>query len=126
MLGEGGQPSYQRATSAFNIRRFTALSPIRSISSGFNCHYESEREIDIQEGDIVGACIYDPDDGFFIDYSQLDVVGNANGFSLLEMSDVSDCGFGEMPSSVVEADLSVATSRILHLSAEIGINCSSL
>lgn len=121
MLGEGGQPSYQRVTSAFNIRRFTALSPIRPVSSGFNCHYESEREIDIQEGDIVGACVYDPDDGFFIDYSQLDIIGNASEFSLLEMRNVDDCGSSVlvMPSSIAETDLSMVTSSILHLSAEI-------
>ena len=69
----------------------------------------------------MGACIFDPDNILIFVHSQLDVVGEASGYSLLEMNDVSECDFGAVPSQVSDSDLTERTSRILHLYAEIGM-----
>ena len=39
-------------------------------------------------GDVVGACIYDPQDGSNRVRKQLDIVGQANDHSLMQMNDI--------------------------------------
>ena len=118
MSASNGSDVYQRVSNTFTIDRVFALDPI---FSGFNCHNEFVARVEVQRGDVLGACIFDPDNGIFLVHSQLDVVGEASGYSLLEMNDVSECDFGAIPSRVSASRLTESTSRILHLYAEIGM-----
>ena len=113
---------YQQVSSTFTADRVALTS--NPISSGFNCHDELDignEAVQVQRGDLVGACIFDPDNFLIFAHSQLDVVGEASGYSLLEMEDVSECDFGAIPSQISASDLRERTSRILHLYADIGI-----
>ena len=114
---------YQRVSDVFTAVRYSILSPFGPyISGGFNCHniFElGDEDVEVQAGDIVGACIFDPDNVLFFINSQLDVIGDANGYSLHVMNDVSDCDFGAIPSTVEATDLREVSSRILHIHAEI-------
>ena len=73
---------------------------------------------DIEAGDLVGACIYDLPQ---TNRKQMDIVGQANGYSLMQMSAGSqiECGDNSMPSSISSSQLSTIDSRILHLYATI-------
>ena len=122
ILDSGGDGDfYQRVSNTFTADRVAFINPI---SSGFNCHDELDigsEAVEVQRGDVVGACVFDPENHLIIFvHSQLDVIGEADGYSLLEMNDVSECDFGEIPSRVSASDLRETTSRILHLYAEIG------
>ena len=120
MLASNGSDVYQRVSNTFTIDRILLLDPI---FPGFNCHNEfiaGGEVVELQMGDVLGACIFDPEDGLF-SHSQLDVVGEASGYSLLEMNDVSECDFRAIPSRVSAPRLTERTSRILHLYAEIGM-----
>ena len=110
---------YQRVSSPYTAYKIALFDPI---SSRFNCDNELDigSEVEVQMGDIVGACIFDPDNNGIFIHSQIDVVGTANGYSLLEMDDISECGADALPSQVLASDLGEQTSRILHVYAEIG------
>ena len=112
---------YQQVSSTFTADR-VALSQ-NPISSGFNCHDELDigsEAVEVQRGDVIGACIFDPNNFVIFIHSQLDVVGEGSGSSLLEMNDVSECDFDAIPSRVSASSLREQTSRILHLYADIG------
>ena len=89
------------------------------ISQGFNCYTDSidagESPLTIQAGDIVGACVFDPD-GFRL---QLDVVGEASGESLLQMG-AAGCSREDIPSDISANQLSPLNSRRLYVYADIG------
>ena len=111
---------YQRVSDVFTAVRYGYFSPY--ISRGFNCHNIfdlGDEDVEVQAGDIVGACIFDPENALIFINSQLDVIGDANGYSLHVMNDVSDCDFGEIPSTVEDSALREVSSRILHIHAEI-------
>ena len=76
-------------------------------------------DFDVEEGDVFGVCIVDSRDEFFYDRRELDVVGEASGYSLMQMNDVSGCDHTMIPSSVLGSQLSIVDSRILHLYATI-------
>ena len=120
-MSDSGGLYYQQVSRTFTADR-VALTQ-NPISSGFNCHDELDigsEAVEVQKGDVIGACIFDPDNFFLIIHSQLDIVGEANDHSLLEMNDVSECDFGAIPSRISATDLREQTSRILHLYADIG------
>ena len=75
----------------------------------------------IVAGDVVGACIYDPGDSLSrgIVRRQLDIVGQANGHSLMQINNVRGCSFNSVPSNISSSLLSKVNSRILHLYANI-------
>lgn len=94
-------------------------SPLNTNNGNFSCVEQDVRDFRIQFEDIVGACIYDSEDNRGV-RNQLDIVGQANGYSLSQMEDVSSCVSGNsMPSSISYNQLSIIESRILHLYATI-------
>ena len=119
-VASNGHDVYQQISNTFTVDRIALFDPI---SRGFNCHNEfiaGGEAVEVQRGDVLGACIFDPDNGIILVHSQLDVVGEASDYSLLEMDDVSECDFGAVPSRILASNLREQTSRILHLYAEIG------
>ena len=82
----------------------------------FWCFEESVNTIRIEIGNIVGACIYQPSRK---NREQLDIVGRANGYTLMQMDGVGDCDRDSMPSSISSSQLTNGHSRILHLSDNI-------
>ena len=74
---------------------------------------------DVEKGDVVGVCIVDPPDTNRFHRRQLDVVGEASGYSLMQMNDVSGCDHTMIPSSVLGSQLSIVNSTILHVYANI-------
>ena len=120
MLDPGsGSYTYERVSNVFSIRiiREEGLSH----NSSFVCDSLDEKEFTIEAGDIVGACIFDPNDSETRFRKQLDIVGEVSGYSLLQMKDVSACtvGLNRLPPSISNSMLSVIDSRILHLYADI-------
>ena len=115
----GGGDFYQRVSNASTAYKVAFFDPILL---RFNCDNELEIEdhVLVQTGDVVGACIFDPDNNGIFIHSQIDVVGTANSYSLHEMNDISECGDNALPSRVLVSDLRVQPSRILHVYAEIG------
>ena len=119
-MASNGHDVYQQISNTFTVDRIFLLDPI---SRGFNCHNEfvtGGEAVEVQRGDVLGACIFDPDNVFIFVHSQLDVVGEASNYSLLEMDDVSECDFDAVPSQVLASNLREQTSRILHFYADIG------
>jgi hypothetical protein len=117
MSASNGSEFYQRVSDTSTIDRILLVDPI---FPGFNCRGEGNQAVEIQRGDVVGACIFDPEDGRFFIHSQLDVVGEGSNHSLLETNDVSECDYDAVPYQVLASNLREQTSRILHLYAEIG------
>ena len=92
-------------------------------TGGFTC-YDDEIDVGespfiVQEGDIIGACVFDGDDTLAFDRRQLNVVGETSGESLMEADD--DCNGNELPSNVLREDLDTIPSRRLHIKANIGM-----
>ena len=118
-MGSGNDTHYIRVGSSLRTvgRRG---DQIPSANEGnFWCREVNVRtDFQTEVGDIVGACIYDPQDNNRV-RKQLDIVGQANGYSLIQMNDVSDCSDNSMPSNISSSQLSTIDSRILHLYATI-------
>ena len=95
------------------------------ITQGFNCYDDSidvgNSPLTIQTGDILGACVFDPDGDirFVLTRLPLDVVGEASGGSLLQMS-TAGCSREDIPLDIPASQFSPATSRRLHIYANIG------
>jgi hypothetical protein len=95
------------------------------VQGGFNCYTDSidvgNSPLTIQAGDILGACIFDPDGDipFIVTRLQLDVVGEASGASLLRMN-TDECSRQDIPSDIPANQLSTLASRRLHIYANIG------
>lgn len=115
MTYNNGSIYYQRISSSFNINR--SGNQVRGIQD-YDCHNMNVNNFEIEAGDVVGVCIFDPNN---VDRErrQLDVVGEARDYSLMQMNDVSGCERRTLPSRVLESQLSVINSRILHLYATI-------
>ena len=91
---------------------------INALSQNFNCFNISVSDFIIEAGDIVGGCVYDPAGGGST--RQLDIVGqNAAGYSLMQMSDESQCEQNSLPLSISSSQLFILNSRILHVYASI-------
>ena len=88
---------------------------------GFNCYDDiANSSLPIQAGDILGACVFDPEDiPFIVSRLPLDVVGVASGGSLLEMN-TGGCSRQIIPSDIPANQLSTLASRRLHIYANIG------
>jgi hypothetical protein len=98
---------------------------------GFNCYTDSidvgDSPLTIQAGDILGACVFDPDGDIVFENNNnllirlpLDVVGEASGpeEALLQMS-TDGCSREEIPSDIPANQLSTLDSRRLHIYANI-------
>ena len=132
-MGSGGDVRYQRVSDAFTARvttsRLAGANPTRTIvdsiiqENGFNC-YDDTNDINmpvpVQAGELVGVCIFSPEDGSFFTRNQLNIVGNGGEESLLQMDNVGGCSVDSIPSSIQADDLSTVGNRRLHIYANIG------
>ena len=130
-MGAGDSAPYNRVTEIpiFSATRtganFTGNSLVDTeiIQGGFNCYNSSIVPFTIQAGDVLGACVFDPDGD---DILPLDVVSNVTGESLLQMAATSECSVEAIPSPVQSAGmqgLSMIDNRRLHIYANIGKLC---
>jgi hypothetical protein len=94
---------------------------------GFNCYDDfvgaGASPLIVQAGDLLGACVFDPVEDTNYDRRQLDVVGETemDGESLLGMS-TSGCTTDALPSNIPISQLSMVSSRRLHIYANISNN----
>ena len=90
------------------------------VQNGFTCFNDSNNidlPLSVQAGDLVGACIFKPQESY---RRQLNIVGEVDGESLLGMSDVIECSVDDIPSSIRADQLSTHDNRRLHIYANIG------
>ena len=136
-MGSGNDVKYERVSEIFRalrtIERFTDVNVARVdgeiVEDGFNCYDDSidvgNSPLTIQAGDILGACVFDPENMRFglvqVNRLQLDIVGEASGQSLLQM-DTTGCTTEAIPSNIPANQLSTQSPRKLHLYANIGIS----
>ena len=88
-MGSGSSVHYDRVSEMFRAIRtisdFTDNSIIDGEISqgGFNCYTDSidvgNSPLTIQAGDVLGACVFNPDNSFGVTRLQLDVVGQGGG-----------------------------------------------
>ena len=76
----------------------------------------------VQAGDLVGACVFRPENSNIFDRYQLNVVGESDGSKdyLLEMG-VGGCSIDDIPTSIRLNKLSRRNRRRLHIYANIGL-----
>ena len=133
---------YERVSETFRATR--AISGITEesnidgeiVQGGFNCYDDSidvgNSPVTIQAGDILGACVFDPSDERIniplvgstatVVRLPLDVVGEVNGESLLQIG-TDGCSRTSIPSDISTNQLSTINSRRLHIYANIGKLC---
>ena len=101
---------------------------------GFMCYNDSivdtsNSPLTVQEGDIIGACVFSPQDEGGLDRRELDIVGEiTNGESLLlDNNDlVNTCTMDIIPSSIqCCSDFRELSNRRLHIYANIGITIAN-
>ena len=108
--------SYNNVSEAFTAERYT------NPATAFEClTFPISNQIQIQCGDMIGACIYNPPDQDSGDREETYVVsrGASNNHYLMRASDrdSSGCGDFTVPSTV--SSLSRRGGRVLHISANI-------
>ena len=137
-MGSGSNTRYVRVSEIFRAIRTVAgftNAPGTGVDGeiaqgGFNCYTDSidagVSPLTIQVGDILGACIFDPDGDIVVNDIDilirlpLDVVGEASGESLLQMG-TAGCSREDIPSDIPANQLSTLNSRRLHVYANIGM-----
>ena len=126
VMGSGENERYERVSNMYSAvittGRLAGFPVVDGViqQSGFNCYSDSlDTPLTVQGGDIVGACIFRPPDGFGFSRRQLNIVGDVNGETLLGM-DESECTMDRIPFNISASRLSSQTSRRLHLYANIG------
>ena len=128
----GGQERYERVSRMFSAVRTNGLAARIADpedggiqEDGFVCYSDSagRTPVTIQAGDVIGACIFYPNDISSFDRLQLDIVGRQTGTlgeSLLELSESeASCSRNSIPNSILGNDLSSRNDRRLHLYANI-------
>jgi hypothetical protein len=133
-MGIGSNVSYIRVSDIFRaVRTNLGLLEIESdgeiSEGGFHCYTDSldadDSSLNIQAGDILGACVFDPDGDIVILDADikitlpLDVIGEASEESLLQMS-TAGCSRFRIPSDIPANQLTPIDSRRLHIYANIG------
>ena len=130
----GNSVRYVRVSEMFRaIRTVTNFISVEEADGeiaqgGFNCYNDSiNSPLTIQAGDILGVCVFTPDNSFGINRFPLDVIGEASGESLLQMTGTSDCSREDIPSDIdISANQFLTlNSRRLHIYANIGKLCES-
>ena len=132
IINSDGSERYEEISSMFTAVRATGL--LAAVDStgiidgsiqqdGFNCYDDfidtDASPLTVQAGDVLGACVFDPVNSENYDRRQLDIVGETEGESLLGMS-TSGCTTDALPSSIPVSQLSMVSSRRLHIYANIG------
>lgn len=109
-----GNESYTAVSSAFT----TGTNMGNHGRNSFSCRtYSLEQTVQIQTGDIIGVCIYDPPDHQLS--VQLDVVGdNAGSDRYVLEGDNTGCGNSAAPMTV--SSLVRQESRVIHVYASVG------
>ena len=129
-VGSGGNERYQRVSQIFSAVRATSNLLGNGVVDGtlqednFACYDDSidsgDLPVIVQAGDVLGACIFNPDNLPGDNRRQLDIVGETDGSSLLEMND-DECTTEAIPSDIPTSQLSNRNNRRLHLFANIGM-----
>ena len=111
--------TYTAVSDAFTTGVGPNLDPEFTFACG---NFQAPSELQVQAGDMIGACVYDPPDGGVLNRRvQRDVVSENAGIDrYLMVADNSGCGDFSVPSSVDMDSLSEMNSLILHISANIG------
>ena len=134
-VSENGE-HYERVSDTFTAVRSSQNflnGPIVDggiVAREFNCYNytisNGDSSMTVEAGDVLGACVFDPPDTANAVRRQLDIVGEVEGESLLQMNKAGCIFTGrgwEIPLSVSPRPVS---SRRLHLYANIGNGLSSL
>ena len=129
-VGSGGEESYERVSDTFRaVRTITGSGDgadgRHRLLVGFDCYTDiidiGNSPLTIHDGDIIGACVFDPPDTDSFERLQLNVVGEVSGESLLRVdvgNDV-DCTMDIIPSNIPRSDLQEQNNRRLHIYANI-------
>ena len=117
-----GSNAYTPISDPFN----TGTTFFSHGGNSFTCiTYPAGQTIQVQAGDMIGACIYDPpnEGGITGSRVQLDVVGQEAGSDrfLMSATDNSGCSNSAVPDSV--SGLSRADSFVMHIYASISKSC---
>ena len=139
-MGSGRNERYERVSEMFQAVRATtvpssgssftnlvdsAVIDGRMQQEDFMCYSDTvdNSPLLVQAGDVIGACVFNPEDaGRSFTRSQLDVVGEAEEGSLLQMSIRSGengCTIDKIPSNIRVNDLSQQNNKRLHIHANI-------
>ena len=97
--------------------------------NNFTCYDDSiDTPLTVQAGDVIGACVFDPEDVTLIfnrvTRLQLNVVGRSDSANshLMELDEAAaGCTEDTLPQSVSTDSLTLTNSRALHIYATIGI-----
>ena len=137
-VGTGVGERYIRVSEMFQAVRASALvmrlrdSPDRILvdgpiqRGGFRCYTDSidsdtSSSVRVQTGDILGACVFNPVNQFFLTRSQLDIVGRERNGSSLLATTTDGCSMDMLPSNIPASQLSILNSRRLHIHANMGM-----
>ena len=109
---------YQPVSMAYTTGR-NLFNHDLGFTGTFACQTYQVDPLMVQNGDLIGACIYDPPNtGGSFSGVELDIVGqNAPTDRFLMMTDNSGCGDNTVPASV--SSLTMIDSRVLHIWANI-------
>ena len=133
--GSGGEERYERVSGIFSAVRATEgvitfnrepLVDGQIQERGFMCYNNSidisESPLTVQVGDIIGACVFEPQDGSFgLTRQELNIVGEMRGESLMEVNaDNVGCTMETIPPSILHSALQNRNNRRLHIYANIG------
>ena len=120
----GARSTFDRVSDTLIISKRRPISnvpPGDVLLRGFNCDvYELETSIQVQKGDVIGACIYDNSN-----IGNLDLISrtpSTNGGYTLFVDSVNraDCDSGTLPSKLYNDNFEGTMDEgILHVSAEI-------
>ena len=129
-MGSGADEHYEQVSQLFSAIRATnnlvridtnGIADGVIQQQGFNCYDDSiTMPLTVQAGDVLGACIFNPMNGFGFSRRQLDIAGQVSGESLLGMG-TDGCSTTALPTSIKTSQLSTVESRRLHLYANIGL-----
>ena len=113
--------SYSAVSEAYTTGR--TLTNLNLGSGDFACaRFEVMNQVQIQAGDVIGACVYDPPNtgGLSGVRAELNVVGgNAGNGNYLMMTGNAGCDDLTVPSPVTVSGLTTIDSHVLHISASI-------
>ena len=111
-----GSRTYSAVSDVFTTGR-TDLD-----SRNFACQkYQAINPVQIEAGDVIGACIYNPpEEGIFSRRVELVIVGQtASADQYLMMTDGSGCGDFTVPNYFSISSLNKLNSNVLHVSGSI-------
>ena len=129
-VGSGGNERYEQVSQMFTAVRATNNLLGNGVVDGlvqeddYVCYNDlidpGDSPVTIQAGDVLGACVFNPDNIPGDNRRQLDIVGETGGSSLLEMN-ANGCTTLAIPSNIPTNQLSTRNNRRLHLFASIGM-----